>query len=167
MDWTKNKKKLIFVVLVGILISGLGYFLRLQKFYFFPPVNDTRDEYKYAFNGISLIKSGYPSSWSWFDDYKTFEIRDIRGSTYRMVKPYFEDPPLFGLIMGSYAISKGMDNFEKVDAGALRWPMLKLGAFNVFLLYSLVYLFLVLEKLSCRDYFLPPFPPWFYPQDFP
>lgn len=141
MDRPKIQKKpsLTLVILVGILITLLAYYLRLQQFFSFPPVNDTRDEYKYAFNGISLIKNKVPESWSWYEDYKNFEIKDIRGSNYRMVRPYFEDPPLFALIMGSYAISKGMDGYEKVDAGALRWPMLKLGALNVFLLFALVY----------------------------
>lgn len=133
------KRKQIIVLFSGILIALLAYHLRLQKFYFFPPVNDTGDEYKYAFNGISLIKKGVPESWSWFEDYKNYQLFDFRGTRFRMVKPYFEDPPLFGLIMGSYAISKGMDGYEKVDAGALRWPMIKLGALNVFLLFFLVY----------------------------
>ena len=133
-------KKYFLVILIGIVIAWLGYFLRLQQFSSFPPVNDTRDEYKYAFNGISLIKRGVPESWSWYDDYGKFEIKNIRGSEYRLVKPYFEDPPLFGLIMGEYAISKGMDSYDKVDSGALRWPILKLGALNIFLLFILVYL---------------------------
>lgn len=131
--------KIIFVLIVGLLISLLAYHLRLNKFYFFPPVNDTGDEYKYAFNGISLIKNKVPESWSWYDNYGKFPIKNFRGTDFRMVKPYFDDPPLFGLMMGSYAISKGMDSYEKVDAGALRWPMLKLGALNVFLLYLLIY----------------------------
>lgn len=131
--------KIIFVLIVGLLISLLAYHLRLNKFYFFPPVNDTGDEYKYAFNGISLIKNKVPESWSWYDDYGKFPVKNFRGTNFRMVKPYFDEPPLFGLMMGSYAISKGMDSYEKVDAGALRWPMLKLGALNVFLLYLLIY----------------------------
>lgn len=136
----KISKKNLGIIVVGVLISFFSYSFRSKQFFSFPPVNDTRDEYKYAFNGISLIKEGVPKSWSWFDDYKNFEIKEIRGSDYRIVNPYFDDPPLFSLIMGGYAISKGMDSFEKVDAGALRWPMLKLGAINVFMLYILVYL---------------------------
>lgn len=131
--------KNVLVLTTAFSVAFLGYYLRLNKFYHFPPVNDTADEYKYAFNGISLIKNKMPESWSWYDDYGEFPVKDIRGSNYRMVKPYFDDPPLFGLIMGSYAISKGMDSYEKVDSGALRWPMLKLGALNVFLLFLLIY----------------------------
>jgi len=132
-------KKIILAVLVGMAIAFLAYFLRLQQFSSFPPVGDTEDEVKYAFNGLSLIKKGVPESWSWFDDYGNFSTLHIRNSNYRLVKPYFDDPPLFALLSGAYAISKGMNAYEKVEAGALRWPMLKLGALNVFLLFLLVY----------------------------
>jgi len=132
-------RRIILVVLVGIVISFLGYYLRLQQFSAFPPIGDTQDEVKYAFNGISLIKRGVPESWSWWDDYGRFPVLHIRNYDYRLVKPYFDDPPLFGVLSGAYAIWKGMDSYEKVDAGALRWPMLKIGAFNIFLLFILVY----------------------------
>ena len=132
-------KKIILVVLVGMAIAFLGYFLRLQQFSSFPPVGDTEDEVKYAFNGLSLIQKKVPESWSWYDDYGDFSTLHIRNSNYRLVKPYFDDPPLFALLSGAYAIQKGMNTYEKVEAGALRWPMLKLGALNVFLLFILVY----------------------------
>lgn len=133
-------KKIIAVVLVGLAIAFLAYYLRLQQFSSFPPVGDTEDEVKYAFNGLSLIQKKVPESWSWYDDYGQFETLHIRNSNYRLVKPYFDDPPLFALLSGAYAIGKGMNTYEKVEAGALRWPMLKLGALNVFLLFFLVYL---------------------------
>lgn len=136
----KVSLKLILILAIGAAISFLGYKLRLQQFSSFPPINDTGDEYKYAFNGISLIKNGVPESWSWWDDYGKFPVKTFRGTRFRMVKPYFDEPPLFGLFMGSYAISKGMDYYDKVDAGALRWPMLKIGALNIFLLFILIYL---------------------------
>lgn len=127
-------------ILIGFLIAWLAYYLRSQQFSSFPPVGDTRDEVKYTFNGISLLKRGVPESWSWWDDYGEFPVQNIRGSDYRLVKPYFDDPPLFAVLSGGYAIWKGMDSYEKVDAGALRWPMLKIGALNVFLLFLVVYL---------------------------
>lgn len=136
----KIDPKLVLVVLLGLAIALLGYQLRKQQFSSFPPINDTGDEYKYAFNGISLIKNGVPESWSWWNNYGEFPLKNFRGTEFRMVKPYFDEPPLFGLMMGSYAISKGMDSYDKVDPGALRWPMLKIGALNIFLLFILIYL---------------------------
>lgn len=131
--------RFLLVVILGLAISFLGYRLREKHFSAFPVINDTADEYKYAFNGISLIKNGVPESWSWWDNYGEFPVVRLRNMDFRMVKPYFDEPPLFGLLMGSYAISEGMDSHEKVDPGVLRWPMLKLGAVNVFLLFLLVY----------------------------
>lgn len=117
----------------------MGYFLQLQKFDSFPPPGDTFDEIKGAFNGVSLITTGIPKSWSWFEEYGDFPIVHVRNTDLRIVEPYFDDPPLFALFSGFYAISKGMDSLEKIDAGALRWPMLKLGFLNIFLLFLLVY----------------------------
>lgn len=136
-----SKKKIIKIaatLLIGIAISALGYFLQLQKFNSFPPPGDTFDELKGAFNGVSLIKTGIPRSWSWFEEYGVFPIIHVRNVDLRIVEPYFDDPPLFALISGYYAISKGMDSLEKIDAAALRWPMLKVEAFNIFLLFILV-----------------------------
>lgn len=137
------KDKRIYTVLsllIGVIIASLGYFLQLQKFNFFPPPGDTFDELKGAFVGVNLITSGIPRSWSWFEEYGEFPIVHARNADLRIVEPYFDDPPLFALISGYYAISKGMDSLEKIDAGALRWPMLKLGALNIFLLFLIVYL---------------------------
>ncbi|MGI5826330.1 MAG: glycosyltransferase family 39 protein [Patescibacteria group bacterium] len=131
--------KFILVIALGLAISFLGYRLREKHFSAFPTINDTGDEYKYAFNGISLIKNGVPESWSWWDNYGEFPVVRLGNMDFRMVKPYFDEPPLFSLLMGSYAMSEGMDSYEKVDPGALRWPMLKLGTVNVFLLFLLVY----------------------------
>lgn len=128
------------VLITAFLISLLGYNLRLHQFDSFPPPGDTFDELKGAYNGVSLITTGVPRSWSWFKEYGDFPIVHVRNTDLRIVEPYFDDPPLFALLSGYYAISKGMDSLEKIDAGALRWPMLKLGALNIFLLFILVYL---------------------------
>lgn len=128
------------ILLVGILIAILGYNLRYHQFFHFPPLLDTHDELKAVFNGVSLIKSGVPRSWSWFDVYGYFPIVNFRGNEYAIVEPWFEEPPLFSLIVGSYAIARGMDTFEKIDPAVMRSPMLWLGALNIFLLFYLVYL---------------------------
>lgn len=137
--------KSIAILIIGIVIAGLGYFLQLQKYEHFPPTGDTFDELKGVFTGVNLIKTGIPRSWSWFTEYRNFSIENFRNSDLRIntdlriVEPYFDDPPLFALISGYYAISKGMDSLEKIDAGVMRWPMLKLGFLNIFLLFLLVH----------------------------
>lgn len=128
------------VIVIGLIIAYLGYFLRLQQFNWFPPPNDTYDELKGVFNGISLLTEGKPKSWSWYETYGNFPTVHIRNAEFRIVEPWFEEPPLFSLIMGGYAISKGMDGLDKVDTGAMRWPMLKIAALDIFILFLIVYL---------------------------
>src|SRR3989344_5685605 len=137
----KNSKfKLIWPILIGFLVSLLGYYLLLQKFESFPPPGDTYDELKGAFTGVNLIKTGVPRSWSWFEEYGDFPTEQIRNGQFRIVEPWFDEPPLFSLITGVYALSKGMDSLDKIDAGAMRWPMIKLAALNIFLLFLLIWL---------------------------
>lgn len=134
-----NRFRLVLVIVIGILIAYLGYFLRVQQFDQFPPSGDTQDELKAVFNGINLIKDGVPRSWSWFEDYGDFPTEQIRNGQFRIVEPWFDEPPLFSLITGTYALTKGMDSLDKIDAGAMRWPMLKLAALNIFLLFMLIW----------------------------
>ncbi|MDD2822947.1 MAG: glycosyltransferase family 39 protein [Candidatus Daviesbacteria bacterium] len=125
-------------IVVGLLIALLGYQIRLHQFRDFPPLGDTFDEVKAPFNGINLIQKGIPISWSWYDEYGEFPVQKIRGTDFRLVQPWFDEPPLFSLVAGAYSISKGMDTEEKVDAGVLRYPMVKLAAFNIFALFLII-----------------------------
>lgn len=132
--------KLFKHLLIGLSISVLGFLLQMHGIEKFPPIGDTMDEIKGAFNGISLIKEGIPKSWSWFKEYGDIPLEIINGREYKIVAPYFDDPPVFALISGGYALSQGMDNFSKVDILKMRYPMPFLGMINIFLLFSLVYL---------------------------
>lgn len=127
-------------LVIGICISLLGLYLSFQEFNKFPPILDTKDEVSAAFGGISLIKSGIPRAWSWLEEYGDFPIQKINGVDYRIVEPYFDDSPVFLLLTGFYALSQGMDSFEKVKVEILRIPMLYLFSVNIFLLFVLVYL---------------------------
>lgn len=141
MKYLQNAKiKFITAILTAVAISALGYFLRTYQFNFFPPIGDTEDELKAVFNGVNLIQIGVPRSWSWFEEYGDFPTVRIRNDNFRIVEPWFDEPPLFSLIIGSYAINKGMTTLESIDQGALRWPMIKLAALNIFLLFILIYI---------------------------
>ncbi|QQS38640.1 phospholipid carrier-dependent glycosyltransferase [Candidatus Woesebacteria bacterium] len=112
----------------------------MEKFTFFPPINDTADEYKAPFNGLSLIKDKVPSSWSFWDDYGDFPMVTIRGTKFRMVKPWFDEPPGFGLLTGGYLYTKGIYDLENVDVGLVRYPMIKLATLSIFILFIVVWL---------------------------
>src|SRR3989304_2066690 len=62
-------KRIVFVILslVCVLVS-LSY---RNKFYWdFPPVGDTFDEFASGWLGLSLLRTGIPTSWSFIPDYK-------------------------------------------------------------------------------------------------
>lgn len=128
------------MVFLGVIIASIGYKLQLRQFGDFPPPNDTYDEYKAPFNGISLLTKGKPISWSWWEDYGKFPVVQVRNNQFRLVEPWFDEPPLFSLAMGGYAISKGITTLEQVDVGVFRYPMAKLGFLNILMLFLIIYL---------------------------
>lgn len=140
MDLKKLKKSTVLFFVCALFITWIGYKLRIEKFYFFPPIGDTADEVKAPFNGLSLLNDGVPKSWSWYAQYTNAEERHIRNTNYRIVQPWFDEPPLFSLMMGTYAKLKGINNFDQVDAGVFRWPMIKIAAANTFLLFLILFL---------------------------
>ncbi|MFM6515047.1 MAG: glycosyltransferase, partial [Microcystis panniformis] len=99
--------------LIGAIITCLGAFLRIYNYDSLPPDNWTADEYAFAWSGMSLLQTGIPTSWSWLnptDNFPTvvWEAKNIR---YRLVTPWFDHPPLFGLLVGLFAILGGAKTF--------------------------------------------------------
>lgn len=143
MVWPKNTKNLwrpLLVLSICLAICYLGYTLLSKNYDSYPAIGDTYDEFKAPFNGISLLKNGYPESWSWYPYYGDFPIVDINNSNFRLVKPWFDEPPLFSYLAGVEAIRKKMETPYQVNIGILRFSMLKIAVLNIFLLFFLVYL---------------------------
>jgi hypothetical protein len=138
----KNQKnfRLIFTLVIGLLIATLGYRLLYQNFNSYPAVGDTYDEYKAPFNGLSLLQKGYPESWSWYEHYGNFPVQFISGSNFRLVKPWFDEPPLFSIIAGLLAQKYDETDINNLNIGILRYPMLKFATLNIFVLFLIIYL---------------------------
>lgn len=136
----KNLRSALLIILVIFLVGRLANTLLKKDFNIFPGVGDTYDEYKAPFNGLSLIRNGYPQSWSWYPHYGEFPTIDINGSPFRLVKPWFDEPALFSLMAGWESIRQNMEEPHQIDIGRLRWTMIKVGTLNVVLLFVLVYL---------------------------
>lgn len=115
--------------------------MRSYRYYEFPIPGETEDEVAWTMLGASLIQTGRPTSWSWFSAYNDFIVARIPtpnqnddGFYYRLVSPALDHPPLFGLIPGSFQSMK--NNWDQVPSIKLiRFPMVILGAINVWLLY--------------------------------
>lgn len=124
---------LVFAILV------LGLVLRLHNYDKYPQRGATSDEYTYSFLGLSLLTKGYPSSWSHFGAYKDREDLTIGGIYFPIVKPYFDHPPLFGLIVASIALFKGEDTFEKIKLSTIRLVPIVLSMLSTVLIFLLAY----------------------------
>jgi len=122
-----------------LLISLFSYQLLNHLFYAFPAQGDTYDEYKAPFNGIGLLVHGVPESWSWYPAYGSFPTTNIDGGVFKIVKPWFDEPALFSLMIGSYSLARGITTNEDVTLPIYRHLMVYLGVFNVILLFTIIF----------------------------
>jgi 4-amino-4-deoxy-L-arabinose transferase-like glycosyltransferase len=122
-----------------ISITILGAVLRLHNYDSFPPDNWTADEYAFAWSGMSLIQDHLPTSWSWLSPYQDSPVVvwQEKMSRYQLVTPWFDHPPLFGLIVGAAAILRGEKEFFACTLSTIRIPSLILGIASIILLYIL------------------------------
>ena len=121
-------------LILGIILL-LGFVVRSNNLYTWPRLGATFDEYAWTWQGISLIQSHVPISWSPLSPYK-----DVKNVTYQkthffIVRPYLEHPPLFGLVAGSYALLNGAKGMFDVNLHNIRGLALLLGVLSIFILY--------------------------------
>jgi 4-amino-4-deoxy-L-arabinose transferase-like glycosyltransferase len=77
--------------------------LRFHDYALVPFHHETADEYQHAWEGWHLLHEGVPAAWSTFPDrYPIARTVDFRwfGDRYVLVKPYFDHPPLFSILVG-------------------------------------------------------------------
>lgn len=128
-----TKVKIIAVVLVLF----LGLILRLHNYSIYPQRGASSDEYTYSFLGVSLWTKHVPESWSAFQAYKNRYDLTIKNLYFPMVYPYFDHPPLNGLLVGGWSILWGQDTFTKVDLKTIRLVPIFLSIFSGLLLFLL------------------------------
>ncbi len=128
------------VFIVGLILL-LGLILRLHNYAVYPQRGASSDEYTYSFLGVSLLKQGIPISWSAFRAYKNREDLTIDKLYFPIVWPYFDHPPLNGLLLGGWAILRGEDNFLKIKLSTVRLVPIFLA------MASSLLLFLIAQKL--------------------
>lgn len=125
--------KLLRLLLVGIII--LGFLLRYNNLNTWPRLGATFDEYAWTWQGISILSSGVPSSWSPLPSYTKFKNIEYQKTHFRIVTPYLEHPPLFGLVAGSFAMLSGVKDMYHLDIQSIRLLALALGTLSIFSLY--------------------------------
>lgn len=124
-----------------IAILLLGLFLRINNYTQYPPRGASSDEYTYTFMGMSLLKTGIPTSWSNFPAYDVYggkrQNLTINHIFFPLVTPYFDHPPLNGILVGGWAIMHGEDTFQKVSTKTIRQVPIALGMLSSLLVYIL------------------------------
>ena len=124
-----NKDFIILLLLIAV--SGLS--LRLIHYQAIPPFTETADEMIYPWYGMSLIKTGTPTSWSNFRTYRSSQKVIFWGEKYRLVSPYLDKPPLYPIITGSIILAAGIDNFPEVRLSILRLIPITLSLLSIIL----------------------------------
>jgi 4-amino-4-deoxy-L-arabinose transferase-like glycosyltransferase len=136
-----NKFKIIIqtIVFIGVLI--LSYKLRLFNYDKIPLPGQSMDEYSYSWVGLSLIELGVPVGISGIDGYKNSDMRYInvdrvfqetaKGNPLSVERPWFDHPPLMGVVTGGFAYIKGARVFEDTISAFIRKPMVYLGTISV------------------------------------
>ena len=126
-----NKTFLLIIILFAAL------FLRFHNYSVYPQRGATSDEYTYAFLGLSLMENGIPTSWSYFGEYTDRQDMNIDGTLFPMVTPYFDHPPLAGLIIGGWSRIRGEETFAKVKLSTIRIIPILFSMVSAVLLYML------------------------------
>lgn len=107
-------------VLLVVLSLILGFILISHNYATYPQRGASADEFTYSFLGLSLIKDGVPASWSYFSVYKNKYSLVIDKAYFPIVYPYFDHPPLNGLLVGSVALLNGESEFYEVSLSTIR-----------------------------------------------
>ena len=124
--------------LILVLILLLGFLLRSNNLSTWPRPGATFDEYAWTWQGISLIKNHVPSSWSPHPEYKNFKHVIYQKTHFRMVTPFLEHPPVFGLVAGAFAILNGVQGIYDLEFYDIRPLALILGLLSLGLVFLLV-----------------------------
>ena len=132
--------KLIKAVII-ILILVLGFFLRHKNYATVPHPGESLDEYSTTWVGMSLLKIGSPVGGLGVGGYENKIYKYINpdfvfqtgiyANPVVINQPWFDHPPMAGLILGGWSLVQGADNFASVSVRIVRQPMVVLGVLSL------------------------------------
>lgn len=132
------REERVTLVLGAVLI--LAAVLRFHDYALVPFHHETADEYQHAWEGWHLLHERVPAAWSAFPDrYPLSQVNDFRwfGDRYVLVRPYFDHPPLFSILVGLVTSFGGARNFLSCTLPMMRLVPILLSLAGVLLLYPL------------------------------
>lgn len=141
----EEKIKKTILVLALAIISFLGYRLRIANYSQIPLPGESQDEYSFSWVGLSLIRVGCPIGISGIEGYPNYDYRYINvdrifqntaaGNPQVINSPWFDHPPVLGLITGGFAYLKGARVFEDTGTFLIRKPMIIIGSLAIILVF--------------------------------
>lgn len=131
-----DKYKYLWLVLLSLVVL-IGFQAREVRLYETPRLGATFDEFAWTWLGMNIVQTGTPMSWSPHHQYENARVIKHNGAFFRLVTPYLEHPPLFGLIAGSFALMSGAENPLDVALHHIRPLALMLGTISIVLVFIL------------------------------
>lgn len=128
-------------IFLVVFILFIGLILRLHNYSVYPQRGATSDEYSYSFLGVSLLTKHIPISWSAISAYKNRSDLTIKNLYFPIVHPYFDHPPLNGLLVGSWALLFGQNTFSKIELGTIRLISILLSMISSIFVFMLGFRF--------------------------
>lgn len=125
---------------VGFLFLGitfLGFILRIHNLNTWPRKGATFDEYAWTWQGMNIIQKGVPVSWSPHPQYENANSIIYQETHFRIVEPFLEHPPLFGIVAGGFALMNGASDMYGLDLYHIRPLALLLGTLSIILVFLL------------------------------
>lgn len=119
----------------AVLVAALG--LRFAGYATTPALTDNADEVDWAWSGLTLITRHVPFGWSYLPAYAHPVILQANATSYPIVHPYLDHPPLFSLLIGLWAWAAGARQLTDVNAGMIRPPAILLSVLAIGLAYGL------------------------------
>jgi len=130
-----KKKTLLGIFVALIIVLVFAYRLRIDGFATVPFPGESTDEYSNAWVGMSLIELGYPVGISGMPVYPNLSFRYINtdriyssntvmGNTLPIASPWFDHPPLMGVVTGGFAYLRGARVFEDAAVAIIRKPVI-------------------------------------------
>jgi hypothetical protein len=116
-----------------VVIFLVGLTLRVHRLGQFPEHNRTADEFAWTWSGMTLLSEGAPRAWSWMPGYPEVPIQHWRGNEYRIVKPWFDHPPLYPLYVGAFMHAAGTHSIFAVELSTMRLSTILLFVVAFFL----------------------------------
>lgn len=134
--WGIALSPLVEALLVGGVLV-LAAILRLHRFDRIPYLNETADELAFVWSGWSFLHDGVPTAWSGKIAYGNAPVYLWSGFRYRLVTPWFDHPPLYGLLVGWATSLAGAREMLEASLSVARLVSVALGVVAVALLYLL------------------------------